>query len=197
MSERNLNSKRESRELEASSTSVSPLQKKKKLDDSSSDSHAVVLAIPSTSVASTQGRCSVTSDDDDKSSIVSSGCFSSESNETVRNNPTSGADLEVKLLESVALLVFVKSPLIFFFDTVSEALGETTETEMESSSSALKRDNKPPGVSKIPTAEEVEAFLSELEGGDDKRKRFIEKYNFDIVNDKPLRGRYMWDRLKP
>lgn len=107
MSERNLNSKRESRELEASSTSVSPLQKKKKLD-------AVVLAIPSPSVASTQGRCSVTSDDDDKSSIVSSDCFSSESNETVRNNPTSGADLEVKLLESVALLVFVKSPLILF-----------------------------------------------------------------------------------
>uniref|UniRef100_M4E0U4 Uncharacterized protein n=1 Tax=Brassica campestris TaxID=3711 RepID=M4E0U4_BRACM len=137
MSERNLNSKRESRELEASSTSVSPLQKKKKLD-------AVVLAIPSPSVASTQGRCSVTSDDDDKSSIVSSDCFSSESNETVRNNPPSGADLE---------------------DTVSEALGETTETE--SSSSALKRDNKPPEVSKIPTAEEVEAFLSELEGGDD------------------------------
>ncbi|KAH0847902.1 hypothetical protein HID58_091694 [Brassica napus] len=167
MSERNLNSKRESRELEASSTSVSPLQKKKKLD-------AVVLAIPSPSVASTQGRCSVTSDDDDKSSIVSSDCFSSESNETVRNNPTSGADLE---------------------DTVSEALGETTETE--SSSPALKRDNKPPEVSKIPTVEEIEAFLSELEGGDDKRKRFIEKYNFDIVNDKPLRGRYMWDRLKP
>ncbi|KAG5398291.1 hypothetical protein IGI04_020105 [Brassica rapa subsp. trilocularis] len=164
MSERNLNSKRESRELEASSTSVSPLQKKKKLDDSSSDSHAVVLAIPSPSVASSQGRCSVTSDDDDKSSIVSSDCFSSESNETVRNNPTSGVDLEVKLLESVALLVF---------DTVSEALGETTETE--SSSSALKRDNKPPEVSKIPTAEEIEAFLSELEGGDDKRKRFIEK----------------------
>ncbi|KAG2271458.1 hypothetical protein Bca52824_066013 [Brassica carinata] len=176
MSERNLNSKRESRELQASSTSVSPLQKKKKLDDSSADSHAVVLAIPSPSVASTQGRYSVTSDDDDKSSIVSSGCFSSESNETVRNNPSSGVDLE---------------------DTVSEALGETTETEMESSSPALKRDNKPPGVSKIPTAEEVEAFLSELEGGEDKQKRFIEKYNFDIVNDKPLQGRYMWDRLKP
>ncbi|CAF2100382.1 hypothetical protein HID58_019181 [Brassica napus] len=176
MSERNLNSKRESRELEASSTSVSPLQKKKKLDDSSADSNAVVLAIPSPSVASSQGRCSVTSDDDDKSSIVSSGCFSSESNETVRNNPTSGADLE---------------------DTASEALGETTETEMESSSPALKRDNKPPEVSKIPTAEEIEAFLSELEGGEDKQKRFIEKYNFDIVNDKPLQGRYMWDRLKP
>ncbi|KAG2306219.1 hypothetical protein Bca52824_025967 [Brassica carinata] len=132
MSERNLNSKRESRELQASSTSVSPLQKKKKLDDSSADSHAVVLAILS----------------------FRSFNASSESNETVRNNPSSGVDLE---------------------DTVSEALGETTETEMESSSPALKRDNKPPGVSKIPTAEEVEAFLSELEGGEDKQKRFIEK----------------------
>ncbi|KAG2306220.1 hypothetical protein Bca52824_025968 [Brassica carinata] len=84
MSERNLNSKRESRELQASSTSVSPLQKKKKLDDSSADSHAVVLAILS----------------------FRSFNASSESNETVRNNPSSGVDLEVKLLESVALLGF-------------------------------------------------------------------------------------------
>ncbi|KAF8054808.1 hypothetical protein N665_1312s0001, partial [Sinapis alba] len=94
MSERNRNSKRESRELEASSTSVSPLKKKTKLDDSSADSHDVVLAIPSPSVASTQGRCSVTYDDDDKSSIIISDCFSSESNETVMNNPTSVVDLE-------------------------------------------------------------------------------------------------------
>ncbi|KAJ0264443.1 Cyclin-dependent kinase inhibitor 6 [Hirschfeldia incana] len=153
MSERNLNSKRESRELEASITSVSPLKKKTKLDDSSPDSHGVVLAIPSPSVASTQDRCSITSDDDDKSSGIVSGCFSSESNETVRNNPASVIDLE---------------------EIASEALGETTETE--SSSSAIKRDKPPPEVSKIPTAEEIEAFLSELEGGDDDRqKRFIEK----------------------
>lgn len=107
MSERNRNSKRESRELEASITSVVTPLKKKKLDDSSSsaDSRAVVLAIPSPPVASTQGRYSVTSEDDDKSSIISSGCFSGgESNETVRNNPSSGVvDLEVKFLESVAL----------------------------------------------------------------------------------------------
>ncbi|KAG2271457.1 hypothetical protein Bca52824_066012 [Brassica carinata] len=161
--------------------------KTKKLDDSSSsDSHVVVLAVPSPSIASSAASSSQASDE--KSSSISSDCFSTESNETVRNNPTSGVDLE---------------------DTVSEALGETTETE---SSSALKRDNKPPEASKIPTAEEIEAFLSELEGGDDKQKRFIEKrmsaqdkemmmirrveedpqhfltrrYNFDIVNDKPL-----------
>ncbi|KAL0899693.1 hypothetical protein Bca101_083654 [Brassica carinata] len=179
MSERNLNSKRESRELEASITSVSPRKNKKtkKLDDdSSSDSHGVVLAVPSPSVASSAASSSQASDE--KSSSISSDCFSTESNETVRNNPTSGVDLEVKFLES---------------DTVSEALGKTTETE---SSSAIKRD-KPPEVSKIPTADEIEAFLSELEGGDDKQKRFVEKYNFDIVNDKPLQGRYMWDRLNP
>ncbi|KAL0743232.1 hypothetical protein Bca4012_084745 [Brassica carinata] len=173
MSERNLNSKRESRELEASITSVSPRKNKKtkKLDDdSSSDSHGVVLAVPSPSVASSAASSSQASDE--KSSSISSDCFSTESNETVRNNPTSGVDLE---------------------DTVSEALGKTTETE---SSSAIKRD-KPPEVSKIPTADEIEAFLSELEGGDDKQKRFVEKYNFDIVNDKPLQGRYMWDRLNP
>ncbi|KAG2271454.1 hypothetical protein Bca52824_066009 [Brassica carinata] len=158
----------------SSITSVSPRKNKKtkKLDDSSSsDSHVVVLAVPSPSIASSAASSSQASDE--KSSSISSDCFSTESNETVRNNPTSGVDLE---------------------DTVSEALGETTETE---SSSALKRDNKPPEASKIPTAEEIEAFLSELEGGDDKQKRFIEKYNFDIVNDKPLQGRYMWDRLNP
>ncbi|CAH8372834.1 unnamed protein product [Eruca vesicaria subsp. sativa] len=194
MSERNLNSKRESRDFEASSTivsvSVSPLKKKTKLDDSSaSDSHGVVLAVPSPYVAS--------SAESSRASIVSSDCFSSESNETVRNNPTSVVDLEVKFLESVSsfsiLLFSLRLFLVFVQDTVSEALGETTET---ASSSAIKRD-EPPEVSKVPTAEEIESFLSELEGGDDKQKRFIEKYNFDILNDKPLQGRYMWDRLKP
>jgi len=74
---------------------------------------------------------------------------------------------------------------------VSEGLGETT-TEMESSS-ATKR--KQPGVRKTPTAAEIEDLFSELESQDDKKKQFIEKYNFDIVNDEPLEGRYKWDRL--
>ncbi|MCD7464731.1 hypothetical protein HAX54_053308 [Datura stramonium] len=45
----------------------------------------------------------------------------------------------------------------------------------------------------IPTAHEMNDFFS---GTEEKQQRqFIEKYNFDPVNDKPLPGRYEWVKL--
>ncbi|CAN6811379.1 unnamed protein product [Brassica oleracea] len=193
MSERDPNCKRDARALEAPSASDSQL-KKKKLDD---DSHGVVfLAVPSPSVASSddssRGGCSVTSagEDDDKSSII---CFSSESNEIPRKSPTVSVDLETHQISddlSVSGRISHRNEA----NPASEALGETTELE---SSSAVERDDRKssPEVSKNPTPAEIEEFLSELENKD--QKRFMDKYNFDIVNDKPLQGRYKWDRVKP
>ncbi|KAJ0249130.1 Cyclin-dependent kinase inhibitor 6 [Hirschfeldia incana] len=181
MSERDPNCKRDP---EASSESISPLtKKKKKLDD---DSHGVVVvAVPSPSSA--EGGDSVTSageDDDDKSSII---CLSSESYEIAKTSPTVAAvDLQEEdhqLAETETSTSITSS----IRKEVNPAVGEITE--MESSTSAQKS----PGVSKIPTPGEIEEFLSELEDKD--QKRFIEKYNFDIVNDKPLQGRYKWDRF--
>lgn len=51
-------------------------------------------------------------------------------------------------------------------------------------------------TSKIfPPADEIEAFFSAAERED--QQRFTSKYNFDVVNDTPLSGRYDWVRLKP
>uniref|UniRef100_A0A1J3ITX1 Cyclin-dependent kinase inhibitor n=1 Tax=Noccaea caerulescens TaxID=107243 RepID=A0A1J3ITX1_NOCCA len=200
MSERNPDLKRDAEEIEASSTSVSP-PKKKKLDDSSAESHVVVVvvpAVPSSSVASSaesaQGGCSVTSagEDDGSSSSICSDSVSSESNEIARNSPTSVVDLEAQQISETETSTATARNFSKEGNPGSEALGEITE--MESSSVTEKDDRRE--VSKKPTPEEIDDFFSEL-GDDDKQKRFIEKYNFDIVNDKPLEGRYKWDRVEP
>ncbi|KAL9232781.1 hypothetical protein vseg_007850 [Gypsophila vaccaria] len=47
----------------------------------------------------------------------------------------------------------------------------------------------------IPTSNEMEEFFADAE--EQQQKDFIEKYNFDPVNDKPLNGRYEWKKVKP
>ncbi|XP_027366478.1 cyclin-dependent kinase inhibitor 4 isoform X2 [Abrus precatorius] len=46
----------------------------------------------------------------------------------------------------------------------------------------------------IPTAHEMDEFFAEIEAT--QQRQFIEKYNFDPVNEKPLPGRYEWEKLK-
>ncbi|CAH8386698.1 unnamed protein product [Eruca vesicaria subsp. sativa] len=189
MSERYPNCKRE---LETSSESISPF-KKKKLDDYS----LAADSLPSPSVASSddssRGGCSVTlaGEDDEKSSIIISGCFSTESNEIARESLTVALDLEAREISET------ETSTTFVTRNLREEVNPGSETtEMESSSATERDDRKTsPEVSKSPTPEAIEEFLSELESKD--QKRFIEKYNFDIVNDKPLQGRYKWDRFMP
>ncbi|KAL2506455.1 Cyclin-dependent kinase inhibitor 3 [Abeliophyllum distichum] len=52
-----------------------------------------------------------------------------------------------------------------------------------------------PMLRHIPTSGEMDEFFA----GEEKQQQtqFIEKYNFDPVNDKPLPGRYEWLKLKP
>ncbi|GMH25232.1 hypothetical protein Nepgr_027075 [Nepenthes gracilis] len=50
-------------------------------------------------------------------------------------------------------------------------------------------------VHKMPSQLEIEEFFAAAEK--DLKKSFIEKYNFDIVEDVPLEGRYQWDPTKP
>ncbi|XP_021681826.2 cyclin-dependent kinase inhibitor 3 isoform X2 [Hevea brasiliensis] len=47
----------------------------------------------------------------------------------------------------------------------------------------------------IPTAHEMDEFFAGAE--QEQQRQFIEKYNFDPVNDKPLPGRYEWEKLDP
>ncbi|XP_047174848.1 cyclin-dependent kinase inhibitor 7-like [Vigna umbellata] len=53
----------------------------------------------------------------------------------------------------------------------------------------------PPAPQKMPTESELEEFFTAAEK--DIQKRFSEKYNYDIVKDIPLEGRYEWVKLKP
>ncbi|KAK4266488.1 hypothetical protein QN277_027399 [Acacia crassicarpa] len=46
----------------------------------------------------------------------------------------------------------------------------------------------------IPTAHEMDEFFADAEEA--QQRRFVEKYNFDPVNDKPLPGRYEWEKLE-
>ncbi|XP_066397433.1 cyclin-dependent kinase inhibitor 6-like [Miscanthus floridulus] len=46
-----------------------------------------------------------------------------------------------------------------------------------------------------PPAEEVEAFLAAAESG--MARRFAAKYNYDVVKDAPMDGRYEWVRVGP
>ncbi|XP_061337529.1 cyclin-dependent kinase inhibitor 4-like isoform X2 [Gastrolobium bilobum] len=46
----------------------------------------------------------------------------------------------------------------------------------------------------IPTAREMDEFFAGVEEA--QQRQFIEKYNFDPVNEKPLPGRYEWEKLK-
>ncbi|KAL4577405.1 hypothetical protein LXL04_013514 [Taraxacum kok-saghyz] len=48
---------------------------------------------------------------------------------------------------------------------------------------------------KIPSEADLEAFFAAAE--EDLDERFKEKYNYDIVNDIPLKGRYDWVQLTP
>ncbi|XP_010439694.1 PREDICTED: cyclin-dependent kinase inhibitor 3-like [Camelina sativa] len=49
--------------------------------------------------------------------------------------------------------------------------------------------------STIPTTSELEEFFAFAE--QQQQRLFIEKYNFDIVNDVPLSGRYEWVQVTP
>ncbi|KAE8691990.1 Cyclin-dependent kinase inhibitor 4 [Hibiscus syriacus] len=44
-----------------------------------------------------------------------------------------------------------------------------------------------------PTVHEMDEFFSIAE--EEQQRQFIQKYNFDPVNDKPLPGRYEWEKL--
>ncbi|KAJ0522472.1 putative cyclin-dependent kinase inhibitor domain-containing protein [Helianthus annuus] len=54
---------------------------------------------------------------------------------------------------------------------------------------------KPPTAENNPTPAEIDEFFSVFEKKE--QKRFADKYNYDIVNDVPMEGRYQWVVLKP
>lgn len=82
----------------------------------------------------------------------------------------------------------------------SEFACEDSGEVMESSSiTNAKRSPKDTHLKfsapKLPSAAQIEEFFTVAERH--QQKRFAEKYNYDVVKDVPLEGRYQWVRLKP
>ncbi|MBA0788003.1 hypothetical protein Gotri_027474 [Gossypium trilobum] len=68
---------------------------------------------------------------------------------------------------------------------------ESIEVETSTHFSSSERST----VEKMPTEAELEEFFAPAEKK--LQKQFADKYNYDIVKDEPLEGRYEWIRLKP
>ncbi|XP_042517938.1 cyclin-dependent kinase inhibitor 5-like [Macadamia integrifolia] len=77
----------------------------------------------------------------------------------------------------------------------SDTIGTPGSTTRPSNSTATNRRVQNAMRRLVPTAHEMEEFFASAER--QQQRRFIEKYNFDPVNDKPLPGRYEWVRVTP
>ncbi|KAJ0253048.1 Cyclin-dependent kinase inhibitor 3 [Hirschfeldia incana] len=64
-----------------------------------------------------------------------------------------------------------------------------------SSTRSITRDYTRGLASMVPTSIELEEFFAYAE--QQQERLFMEKYNFDIVNDIPLAGRYEWVQVSP
>ncbi|KAG7599970.1 Cyclin-dependent kinase inhibitor [Arabidopsis suecica] len=149
------------------------------------------------SVSDSGGFCSVAlseeEDDHRSSSIISSGCSSSETNEIATRLPFS--DLEAhEISETEISTLITNNNFSKQGSPLSENLGETAEMD---SATTERRDQRKTEkkMEKSPTQAELDDFFSAAERF--QQKRFTEKYNYDIVNDTPLEGRYQWVSLKP
>ncbi|MCL7034664.1 hypothetical protein MKW94_018249 [Papaver nudicaule] len=79
-------------------------------------------------------------------------------------------------------------PPVINHQSDSESKVLKMSSEADSKSSKLTEE-------KMPTETEIKDFFSAFEKHEEKR--FLEKYNYDIVKDVPLEGRYEWISLKP
>ncbi|KAJ4956600.1 hypothetical protein NE237_013383 [Protea cynaroides] len=77
----------------------------------------------------------------------------------------------------------------------SDTIGTPGSTTRPTTSTATNRRVHNAMRRNIPTSHEMEEFFAGAE--QQQQRRFIEKYNFDPVNDRPLPGRFEWMRVKP
>lgn len=48
-------------------------------------------------------------------------------------------------------------------------------------------------TTRMPSEADIEGFFAKAEM--EQSKKFIDKYNFDVVNDVPMEGRFQWVKL--
>ncbi|KAH7517533.1 hypothetical protein FEM48_Zijuj09G0075100 [Ziziphus jujuba var. spinosa] len=77
----------------------------------------------------------------------------------------------------------------------SDTLGTPGSTTRQTNSNASNRRVRNDIQRTIPTAHEMEEFFAVAE--QQQQRIFIDKYNFDFVNESPLPGRYEWVEVIP
>ncbi|KAL0334845.1 UNVERIFIED_CONTAM: Cyclin-dependent kinase inhibitor 7 [Sesamum radiatum] len=84
----------------------------------------------------------------------------------------------------------------------SELYGDSEQVLMYPKATSKKKSSPPPRrkipaslAETMPSAAELEEIFAAAEKYE--QKRFTEKYNYDIVKDVPLEGKYQWVRLQP
>ncbi|KAJ6345865.1 hypothetical protein OIU78_008513 [Salix suchowensis] len=177
MGESERNSKRiaETEILESSTTSYS---KKMKFDFDE-------FSLPSVDFKLQAHLCTAICGD----SLVSC-CSSNESIKVVKDS-LRFIDLEAKSSETESSTCIDRK---FSRETTpsSEFHGIYPPASMEKKENSHRR--KSPAV-KMPSQAEIDAFFAGAEK--EEQKRFAEKYNYDVVKDLPMEGRYQWICLKP
>ncbi|GLU20004.1 hypothetical protein SLE2022_362220 [Rubroshorea leprosula] len=114
-------------------------------------------------------------------------CSSNGSSERMESPDLEAEDLEVETSTNISCSESRES-------TRCDHQPESDDLDSASKPSADNFCRRSP-VEKIPTEAELEEFFSAAEK--DIQKQFFEKYNYDILTDEPLEGRYDWVRLKP
>ncbi|KAJ6310552.1 hypothetical protein OIU76_015303 [Salix suchowensis] len=200
MGESERNSKRiaETEILESSTTSYS---KKMKFDfdefslpsvDFKLQAHLCTAMSPGnliSSAASSNSDRFITGNSSCGDSLVSC-CSSNESIKVVKDS-LRFIDLEAKSSETESSTCIDRK---FSRETTpsSEFHGIYPPASMEKKENSHRR--KSPAV-KMPSQAEIDAFFAGAEK--EEQKRFAEKYNYDVVKDLPMEGRYQWICLKP
>ncbi|KAL2344836.1 hypothetical protein Fmac_006121 [Flemingia macrophylla] len=114
-------------------------------------------------------------------------CFSSTSVKELRS--TALLDLQTKDLETLDSHSSHSTNCDFNSFSPLKEFSEDSEESTKLLSEAVSERRK----EKTPPKAEIEEFFTMAEKYE--QKRFEEKYNFDIVSDLPLEGRYQWVRL--
>ncbi|KAB2626428.1 cyclin-dependent kinase inhibitor 7-like [Pyrus ussuriensis x Pyrus communis] len=134
-----------------------------------------------------------TSNDDFSTSdhAESSCCSSNGSSVLVEDRKIEFVDLEADESDQVESSTYNSSR-----DERREMTVPTSEVRAEAESTAEPKEaesqrRSPPLVNVL----ELEEFFAATEK--ESQQKFIEKYNYDVVKDEPLEGRYEWIRLKP
>ncbi|XP_054785537.1 cyclin-dependent kinase inhibitor 7-like [Prosopis cineraria] len=112
----------------------------------------------------------------------------------VENSTAAASDLETSVLEAgdstySTFKLFSKDRY-----SLNDFCGDSEEMKVfPVRSSVDASENRKFPASKMAPKEEIEEFLAMAEKYE--QKRFAEKYNYDIVKDMPLQGKYEWVRL--